>query len=69
MFSVQLSGELDVNAAATLAATLSAALAVVPEIDVDLTPRHPMGAQLPFWVIRWTGGGSLYKERVRRRAA
>jgi ABC-type transporter Mla MlaB component len=54
MFSVQLSGELDVDAAAALGAALSATLAREPEVTVDLAPRHSWDSpDLPYWVMRW----------------
>jgi hypothetical protein len=53
---VEMSGELDVTAAAAIAAALSAALARTPDVTVDLAPRRPrdaLSADLPFWVMRW----------------
>lgn len=47
----------------TIPEALSAALAVAPEIDVDLTPRHPIGPALPFWVIRWAGEAFGFRAR------
>ena len=52
---VELSGELDIGAAALLGAALTRVVARKPVIDVDLTPRRPAGSlSLPYWVMRWT---------------
>ena len=53
---LELSGELDVIHAAALGVAVSAAVASVPEIAVDLTPRRPtdaVPAARPFWRLRW----------------
>jgi hypothetical protein len=53
---LELSGELDVTHAAALGVAVSAAVASVPQIAVDLTPRRPtdaVPAALPFWRMRW----------------
>lgn len=52
---VELSGELDIGAAALLGAALTRVVARRPVIDVDLSPRHPLDSPaLPYWVMRWT---------------
>ena len=56
VLSSRTSGELDVTHAAALVVAVSAAVASVPQIAVDLTPRRPtdaVPAALPFWRLRW----------------
>jgi hypothetical protein len=53
---IELSGELGITAAAALGAALSAAVAAVPDVTVDLVPRRPWDsppAPLPFWTMTW----------------
>jgi hypothetical protein len=50
---IEMSGEMDISVAAKLGAVLSAAVACVPQIDVDLTPRGPLASPRLFWVMTW----------------
>jgi hypothetical protein len=55
---IEMSGELGIADAAKLGAVLSAAVACVPRIDVDLTPRGPWSSPSePFWVMTWILAG------------